>query len=62
MAMKNPPHPGETVRSECPEPLGVSVTEAAKALGITRQALKRRSADAQAYGLACRWITILRRP
>lgn len=39
MPMKNPPHPGETVRYDCIEPLGLSVTEAAKALGVTRQAL-----------------------
>jgi addiction module HigA family antidote len=39
MPMKNPPHPGETVRYDCLEPLGLSVTEGAKALGVTRQAL-----------------------
>ena len=37
--MKNPPHPGETVRYDCLEPLGLTVTEGAKALGVTRQAL-----------------------
>jgi addiction module HigA family antidote len=39
MAMKNPPHPGGIVRRQCLEPLSLSVTEAAKALGVTRQAL-----------------------
>jgi addiction module HigA family antidote len=39
MTMKNPPHPGLTVRHDCLEPLGLSVTEGAKALGVTRQAL-----------------------
>jgi len=39
MPMKNPPHPGESVRYDCLEPLGLSVTEGAKALGVTRQAL-----------------------
>ncbi|SPD75632.1 Plasmid maintenance system antidote protein, XRE family [uncultured Desulfobacterium sp.] len=39
MTMKNPPHPGETVRFDCLEPLGLTVTEGAKALGVTRQAL-----------------------
>ena len=39
MPMKNPPHPGETVRYDCLEPLGLSVTEGAKVLGVTRQAL-----------------------
>jgi addiction module HigA family antidote len=39
MPMKEPPHPGLSVRHECLEPLGLSVTAAAKALGVTRQAL-----------------------
>ena len=39
MTMKDPPHPGQTVRYECLEPLGLNVTEGAKALGVTRQAL-----------------------
>jgi antitoxin HigA-1 len=39
VAMRNPLHPGGIVRRQCLEPLGLSVTEAAKALGVTRQAL-----------------------
>jgi addiction module HigA family antidote len=39
MPMKNPPHPGGVVRRLCLEPLGLTVTEAAKGLGVTRQAL-----------------------
>src|SRR5882762_6262989 len=39
MPMKNPPHPGRSIRSACLEPLGLSVTEGAKILGVTRQAL-----------------------
>lgn len=39
MSMHNPPHPGGIVRRQCLVPLGLSVTEAAKGLGITRQAL-----------------------
>jgi antitoxin HigA-1 len=39
MAMKNPPHPGLSVRHDCLEALGLSVTEGAKVLGVTRQAL-----------------------
>jgi addiction module HigA family antidote len=39
MAMHNPPHPGEVLRKLCLEPLGLTVTEAAKALGISRKAL-----------------------
>lgn len=37
--MRNPPHPGGIVRRQCLEPLGLSVTEAARGLGVTRQAL-----------------------
>jgi antitoxin HigA-1 len=39
MIMHNPPHPGEVIRDLCLEPLGLSVTAAAKALGVTRKAL-----------------------
>jgi addiction module HigA family antidote len=39
MPMKNPPHPGEHVRLDYLEPLGLTVTEAAEKLGVTRQAL-----------------------
>ncbi len=39
MPMQNPPHPGEIVRWECLEPLGLTVTRAAEGLGVTRQAL-----------------------
>lgn len=39
MRMKNPPHPGLSVRLDCLEPLGLSVAEGAKALGVTRQAM-----------------------
>ena len=39
MRMHNPPHPGEIIKSLCLEPLGVTVTEAAKALGISRKTL-----------------------
>src|SRR6202045_897994 len=37
MTMKNPPHPGLSVRHDCIEPLGLTITEAAEALGVTRQ-------------------------
>ena len=39
MPMMDPPHPGEILREECLAPLGLSVTEGAKVLGVTRQAL-----------------------
>ena len=37
--MHNPPHPGEIIKEFCIEPLGLSVTEAAKALGVSRKTL-----------------------
>ncbi len=39
MPMKNPPHPGLHVRHDCLEPLKLSVTKGAQALGVSRQAL-----------------------
>jgi addiction module HigA family antidote len=39
MPIKNPCHPGLIVRHDCLEPLGLSVTEAARVLGVTRQTL-----------------------
>ena len=39
MPMKNPPHPGRSIRTACLEPLGLSVTEGAEVLGVTRQTL-----------------------
>ena len=41
MTMKNPPHPGRSIRNACLEPLGLSVTEGAKVLGVTRQTLTK---------------------
>ena len=37
--MHNPPHPGEVVRELCLEPLNLSVTSAADALGVTRKSM-----------------------
>ena len=39
MPMKNPPHPGLSVRHDCLDPLGLSVTEAARKLGVSRKQL-----------------------
>lgn len=39
LQMKNPPHPGLAIRHDCLEPLGLSVTEAAKKLGVSRKQL-----------------------
>ena len=39
MPMKSPPHPGLSVRHDCLEPLGLTVTEAARKLGVSRKQL-----------------------
>lgn len=39
MPMKNPPHPGVSIRHDCLEPLGLSVTDAAVHLGVSRKHL-----------------------
>jgi antitoxin HigA-1 len=39
MPMKNPPHPGDLIRTEIIEPAGLSVTTVAAALGVSRPAL-----------------------
>jgi antitoxin HigA-1 len=39
MLMHDPPHPGEILKELCLEPLGLSVTEAARALGVSRKTL-----------------------
>jgi antitoxin HigA-1 len=39
MKMHNPPHPGEVLKEFCLEPLGLSVTRAAEALGVSRKTL-----------------------
>jgi antitoxin HigA-1 len=39
MAMKNPPHPGAIVLHDCIEPLGISIPDAAAALGVSRNSL-----------------------
>jgi len=39
MLMHNPPHPGLVIKELCLDPLGVTVTDAAKALGVSRKTL-----------------------
>lgn len=39
MRMHNPPHPGEIIRALCLEPLGLTITDAAQALGVSRKTL-----------------------
>ncbi len=41
MAMLKPPHPGRSIKDACLEPLGLSVTEAARKLGVARHTLSR---------------------
>lgn len=41
MPMKNPPHPGRSIKDACLEPLGINITEGAKVLGVTRNTLSR---------------------
>jgi len=41
MKMHNPPHPGEVLQTLCLEPLGISLTEAAKLLGVTRKTVSK---------------------
>ena len=39
MLMHDPPHPGEVLKELCLEPLGLTVTDAARALGVSRKTL-----------------------
>ncbi len=39
--MKNPPHPGRSIKENCLDPLGLNVTEAARVLGVARHTLSR---------------------
>jgi len=41
MPMKNPPHPGRSIRDACLEPLSLTVTGGAKVLGVARHTLSR---------------------
>ena len=41
MPMKNPTHPGRSIKENCLEPLGLSVAEAARVLGVARHTLSR---------------------
>lgn len=41
MPMKKPPHPGRSIKDACLEPWGLTVTEAAAALGVARHTLSR---------------------
>ena len=47
MRLARPAHPGQFIRMEVIEPLGLSVTDAAKVLGVTRPALSARASLAR---------------
>lgn len=54
--MHNPPHPGELLRADYLEPLGLTVTEAARALGVSRKSLSAvlNERAAVSPAMACR--------
>jgi hypothetical protein len=52
MTMKNPPHPGLSVRHDCLEPLGLTITEAAEPLGVTRHT-KPTSTSSRCPAVSC---------
>ena len=41
MPMKNPPHPGRSIKNACLDPLRLNVTDGAKVLGVARHTLSR---------------------
>ena len=41
MPMKNPPHPGHSIKDACLQPLDLSVTDGARVLGVARHTLSR---------------------
>jgi addiction module HigA family antidote len=45
MEMHNPPHPGESIREDCIKAVGLTVTAAAKKLGVSRQSLSEVTND-----------------
>jgi hypothetical protein len=63
MTMERPPHPGLVVLQECIEPLGLTITQAAEALGVTRNTLSELvngkrgifSRNGRAAGESFRW-------
>ena len=41
MVMKNPPHPGRSIKDACLDPLGLTITEGARVLDVARHTLSR---------------------
>jgi hypothetical protein len=59
MDMQDPPHPGEIVRDDYLKPLGISVTAAAKWLGLSRQSVSERpDGVTPKHGCGCNSNTI----
>ena len=61
MPMKNPPHPGEMVRAEVLQPVGLSLTKAAEILGVRRATLSDLG-QRQDRASRPRWRSAWRRP
>ena len=55
MAMKNPVHPGAIVREDCLRPLGLSVTEGARRLGVGRQTLSNLVNERASVSIEMAW-------
>ena len=61
MAMRNPVHPGAIVREDCLKPLGLSISEGAKRLGVGRQTLSNLVNEKASIWFRSRWPTGYRR-
>ena len=74
MEMHNPPHPGESIREDCIKAVGLTVTAAAKKLGVSRQSLSEVTNDRNGisadmairlekigWGVAVGWLRTIRR-
>lgn len=59
MEMFNPPHPGEILREDCLKPLGLTVTAAAKGLGVSRGSLSELLNGHN--GIRPRWRSVSKR-
>lgn len=60
MVMHNPPHPGEVIKELCIEPLGLTVTEAAKGLGVSRKTLSALLNGR--FGISPKWQSDYQKP
>ena len=51
MAMKNPPHPSQSIKLDCLEPLGLSITQGARVLGVARSTLSIKTLKSRTVSL-----------